>query len=229
MRSILISLLILTFLVGCQTTPKVEEEPKEGVEMDDKLEGFPKLNRADKKIRKRLIKSEEIDGDTFMKTSDNIFQGIRVYRAMPEGWQGMDPPSTDEFFVTPADKIFPSIIDALTSIKYVPKDEKDALDVALVIVSNSTDAEAKVVTDPSQKIDFVPKDILEKQNITAPLVIKDNHNYKISMLSYVSYRTANRFEPGYRALKKHEIDIKDGAYSQNITIIWEERGWDLKK
>ena len=79
MRNVLIFILICIFMVGCQSKGIVKEEPKEGMEMDDKLEGFPKLNRADKKIRERLIKTEEIDGDTFIKISDNIFKGIRIH------------------------------------------------------------------------------------------------------------------------------------------------------
>lgn len=73
MRNVLILLLISIFLVGCQTTPKVEEEPKEGEEMN--VKDIRKLGRKgiiDLAVES-IKQSPIIDSSTFdIKNFDRI-------------------------------------------------------------------------------------------------------------------------------------------------------------
>ncbi|RKX94391.1 MAG: hypothetical protein DRP59_00360 [Spirochaetes bacterium] len=191
----------------------------------NRLDPF-KLTRTDKKIMKLIDKKFSIDTKTFCNiTPDSNYPywigSLRRYQAMDEKWITRDPPGSPVIFiVTPSNKIFRSVAEALASIKYVPKDDSDALKVAIMIADVPNEGE--VIIDGAEKIEGIPKDVLSKQ-IILPSVHKDGTRYEVTVFSYSSTETENRFVRGYHSLWKDIITIDGYTYKEKITILWEKR------
>ncbi len=192
----------------------------------NRLDPDIKLTRTDKKIMKLIDKKFSIDTETFCNiTPESNYpywvRGLKRYQAMRKNWYSCDPPGPPStFIVTPSNKIFRSAAEALTSIKYVPRDNKDALKAAIMIANGTT--EGNVIIDKIEKIEGIPEDVLSKQDIL-PSVHKDGTLYEITVFSYSSTRTQNRFVRGYHSLWKHVITIDGYTYKEKITILWEKR------
>ncbi len=194
-----------------------------------KFEPNPKLTWADKRIRSLIDKEFHIDKTTFRNTTPvSTFpywiKGLKRYQAMGEGWGAADPPGPPEtYIVTPSGKIFLSAAEALTSIRYVPKDTHDALKTGVIIVYNSLPPGGGVIIDETVKPEGIPEDILSGY-AAIPTARKVTSGYGGTVFSYASKKEQNKFIRGYHALWKHVITIDGYTYKESITILWEKRG-----
>ena len=126
------------------------------------------------------------------------------------------------FIVDPSKKVFLNMAEALTSIKYIPKDASDAMRIAIIIASISSPDGSMVITNNKTELKGCPKNILDSYNIT-PSIKKNNEIYETTIFSYISTENKNHFVHGYHALWKHIITIDDYTYKEKITILWEKR------
>ena len=187
-----------------------------------------KITKADKVIMELICREFPIDKTTFYNTTpDNNspywIRGLKRYQAMDENWITADPPGPPiTFIVNPANEIFRSMAEALSSIKYVPKDDEDALKAAIMIANQSSHPKGSVIVDSNGKADGIPKDVLSKYDI-APSVVKNGKEYNIIVFSWVSFETQNKFVRGYHSLWKHMVAIDGYAYKEAIKILWEKK------
>ena len=112
--------------------------------------------------------------------------------------------------------------EALSSIKYVPKDDEDALKAAIMIAHQTSHPMGKVIVNGNEKADGIPKDVLTQYDM-APSVIKNGKKYNIVVFSFVSFETQNKFSRGYHSLWRHMIAIDGYAYKEKIKILWEKK------
>ena len=187
-----------------------------------------KLTKADKVIMELIYREFPIDKTTFYNTTpDSNFpywiRGLKRYQAMDERWVAADPPGPPiTFIINPTNQIFRSMAEALSSIKYVPKGDEDALKTAIMIVNQTSHPKGKVIVNGNEKADGIPKDVLIKYDL-APSVVKDGKEYNIIIFSFVSFETQNKFLRGYHALWRHMIAIDGYAYKETIKILWEKK------
>ena len=187
-----------------------------------------KLTKADKVIMELINREFPIDKTTFHNTTpDSTYpywiRGLKRYQAMDEGWITADPPGPPmTFIVNPANKIFRSMAEALSSIKYVPQNDENALKAAVMIATQSSHPKGKVIVDGNGKADGIPKDVLSNYDL-APSISKNGKEYNIIVFSWVSFETQNKFVRGYHSLWRHTISIDGYAYKETIKILWEKK------
>ncbi len=185
------------------------------------------LTKADNMVMAIIHEIFPIDKKTFQNTTPDRnnpywIHSLRRYQAMDKDWLACDPPGPPEIFiVTPSNKVFRSMSQALTSIKYVPRDDKDALRTAVMIAGASAPFKGKIITSNTEKVEGVPENILAG-HIIVPSVIRNGQKYSIILFSYVSTKTENKFIRGFHAFWKHMITIEGYTYKEKITILWEK-------
>ena len=186
-----------------------------------------RLTVRDKIARAFIAGNFKIDKLTFMNTTPDKnypywIKGIHRYTAMNEGWGACDPPEPPRtFLVTGISKVFLTMPEALSSIHYVPKNTRDALEAAVMIASMSSPAQAAVILSNKTTIKGIPQDVVSKYTLT-PSVTENNGHFTIILYSYVSYNTRNKFNRGHHSLWKHAVLFDGGRFSEKITILWEK-------
>jgi len=196
-------------------------------EMGQKQE-IVKLTKTDKKVMKLINNMFPIDTSTFRNTTPDEndpywISSLRRYQAMDKNWIISDPPGPPRtFIVNPSKKVFLNMAEALTSIKYIPKDASDAMRIAIIIASISSPDGSMVIINNKTELKGCPKNIIDSYTIT-PSIKKNNEIYETTIFSYISTENKNRFVHGYHALWKHIITFSDYTYKEKITILWEKR------
>jgi len=192
-----------------------------------KTEPGYKMTRADKSAMKLIHNLYPVDRNTFRNTTPDRddpywIKGLHRYHAMDEDWIACDPPGPPiTFIVTSKNRVFRNMSEALTSIRYKPRDDADALKAAVMIATVSAPYHGTVITSIDEKIEGIPEDILANHP-TAPQITRNGGKYTIVIFSYVAHKRENKFVRGSYALWKHVITINGDTYKEEISILWEK-------